>query len=69
MSEKLTKKRVSVTLTRPYLDAMQVLVEARLYESRAELLRAALRRLFRHYALKPFAGDGGGRGREGRRTK
>ena len=49
MTEKLVKKCVCVTLTKPYLDAMEGLVRKGVYVTRAELIMDALRRLFRHY--------------------
>ena len=52
LSEKLPKKRVCVTLTRPYLDAMERLIREDIYASRAELIRDALRRLFSHYEIE-----------------
>ena len=57
MSEKPVKKRVCVTLTKPYLDAMQRLVRKGVYVDRAELIKDALRRLFRHYGIAPFVAE------------
>lgn len=54
LSEKLVKKRVCVTLTKPYLDALDRLVREGVYVDRAELIKDALRRLFRHYGIEPF---------------
>ena len=54
LPEKLVKKRVCVTLTKPYLDALDRLVREGVYASRAELIRVALTRLFRHYGIEPF---------------
>lgn len=53
LSEKV-KKRVCVTLTKPYLDALNRLVREGVYVDRAELIKDALRRLFRHYGIEPF---------------
>jgi len=47
-------KNVCVALTKPYLDAMDGLVREGIYVSRRELVKDALRRLFRHYELEPF---------------
>lgn len=57
MSEKLVKKRVCVTLTEPYLDALDRLVQKGVYVDRAELIKDALRRLFRHYGIEPFVAE------------
>lgn len=51
------KKRGCATLTKPYLDAMERLVRAGVYASRAEVIRDALRRLFRHYGIEPFGAE------------
>lgn len=57
LSEKLVKKRVCVTLTKPYLDALDRLVRQGVYASRADLVKDALRRLFRHYGIEPFGAE------------
>lgn len=49
------KIRVSVTLTKPYVDALDRLVEDGVYVVRGEAVKDALRRLFRHYGVEPFA--------------
>jgi len=54
LPEKLVKKRVCVTLTKPYVDALVSLVREGVYASRAELIRIALRYLFRHHGIEPF---------------
>jgi len=51
----ISKTRVSVTLTKPYLDALDRLIEEGGYVDRGEAIMEALRRLFRHYGIKPFA--------------
>ena len=48
------KTCVSVTLTRPYLDALDRLVEEGVYLSRGEVVLKGLRILFRHHGLDPF---------------
>ncbi len=35
----------------PYLEAMSLLIKDGLYESQAEIIKDALRRLFNHYEL------------------
>jgi len=50
-----TKTRVSVTLTRPYLDAMNRLVEEGVYMSKGTIIVEALRSLLRRRWIEPFA--------------
>ena len=50
-----TKTRVSVTLTRPYLDAMNRLVEEGVYMSKGAIIVEALRDLLRRRGIEPFA--------------
>lgn len=45
------KRRVSAELTKPYLDALERLIREEVYISNAEVVRDALRRLFRHYGI------------------
>lgn len=52
LSEKRVKKRVCVTLTKPYLDAMERLIREGVYVDRAEVIKDALRHLFRHYEIE-----------------
>ena len=53
--ETISKKRLSVTLTGPYLEALDRLVGDGVYASQGEAVKDALRRLFRHYGVEPFA--------------
>jgi len=46
------KKRVEVTMANPYLDGMELLLKDGLYESQAEIVKDALRRLFVHYEIQ-----------------
>ena len=48
------KKNVCVNLTKPYLDAMKSLVQRGVYVNRPDLIKDALRQLFRHYELLLF---------------
>ena len=50
----MEKTRVSVTLTRPYVDALDRLVEEGLNLSKGEIILEALRRLLRGYGMGPF---------------
>jgi len=54
LSEKVEKIRVSVTMTKPYLDTLDRLVEEGVYLSRGEVVNDALRRLFRSYEIEQF---------------
>ena len=51
------KKCVCVTLTKPYLDAMEGLVWGGVYVNRPDIFKEALRRLFRHYEIEPFGAE------------
>jgi Arc/MetJ-type ribon-helix-helix transcriptional regulator len=46
------KERVEVTIADPYLEGMKLLIKDGLYESRAEIVKDALRRLFVHYEIQ-----------------
>ena len=46
------KKRVEVTMANPYLEGMELLIKDGLYESQAEIVKDALRRLFVHYEIQ-----------------
>ena len=46
------KKRVEVTMANPYLEGMELLIRDGLYESQAEIVKDALRRLFMHYEIR-----------------
>ena len=56
MKCKLTpdKKRFSVTLTGPYIDALDSLVKNGLYIDHQATIRDALRRLFQHHGIEPL---------------
>jgi len=51
---KLKKTRVSVTMTKPYLDALDRLVEEGIYLEKGEIVRHSLRDLFRNHGIEPF---------------
>ena len=53
-SGEVEKTRVSVSLTRPYLDALDRLVTEGVYLSKGEIIMEALRSLLRSYGLDPF---------------
>jgi Arc/MetJ-type ribon-helix-helix transcriptional regulator len=50
-----TKTRVSVTLTKPYLDALDRLVEEGIYMSKGTIILEALRDHLRQRGIEPFA--------------
>ena len=54
MSDK-AKTRVSVTLTKAYLDALDRLVEEGIYLSKGEIVLEALRLHLRQQGIEPFA--------------
>jgi Arc/MetJ-type ribon-helix-helix transcriptional regulator len=49
------KTRVSVTLTKAYLDALDRLVEEGIYLSKGEIILEALRSLLRQQGMEPFS--------------
>lgn len=59
LTEKVVKIRVSVTLTKPYLDALDRLVKEGIYLSQGEIILEALRRLLRSYEIAPFSPKSG----------
>ena len=61
LSEQPVTKRVCVTLTEAYLDPMERLIREEAYVSRAEVVKDALRRLFRHYGIEFIKPEGGGK--------
>ena len=58
MSDEVFKKPFSVTLTRPYIECLNHLVEEGIYMEHQEAMREALRRLFQFYGLEPFTDKG-----------
>lgn len=54
MSDKPDKKRFSVTLARPVLDELDLLVEAGSYIDQQDVIRDALRHLLQSYGLGQF---------------
>ena len=49
------KTRISITLTQPYMDALDHLIEKGIYLEHQVAIRDALRLLFRHHGIAPFA--------------
>jgi len=54
VSDKVEKTRISVTMTKAYVDALDHLVEEGLYLNRGEIVLEALRHLFRSHGIEPF---------------
>ena len=50
----LEKERIGLLLTKPYLDALKLLVEKGIYLERQIAIRAALRLLFDSHRIPPF---------------
>ncbi len=50
----MKKKRVSLTLTRVYVEALDHLVEKGIYLEYQVAIRDALRRLFQFHGIEPF---------------
>jgi Arc/MetJ-type ribon-helix-helix transcriptional regulator len=48
----LQKKSLKVTMAAPYVEGMELLIKDGLYESQAEVVKDALRRLFNHYEIR-----------------
>jgi len=54
LSDKRDKKPFSVTLTGPYLEALDYLVNEGIYMDPQDAIKEALRLLFRHHKIEPF---------------
>jgi len=54
VSDKVDKKRISVTLTSVFVNALDQLVEAGIYMEQQGAIRDALRRLFQFHRIEPF---------------
>ena len=55
MPDKTVKRRISLTLTKPYVDALDRLVEEGIYLEPQVAIRAAMRLLFQFHGIEPFA--------------
>jgi len=55
LSEKVEKIRVSVTMTKTYLDALDGLVEKGIYLGRGDAILEAVRNLLKGYGVKTFS--------------
>lgn len=54
MVTNIEKKRLSLTLTQAYVDALDSLVEEGLYLERQVAIREGLRLLFKHHGMELF---------------
>ena len=55
MSDEMVKTHFKVTLTRPYVECLDRLVEEGIYLRHQMAIRDALRHLFEHHGIEPFA--------------
>ncbi len=58
MSDEATRIRVTLTLTKVYVDALDRLVEKGIYLEHQAAIRAALRPLFQFHGIEPFTDKG-----------
>ncbi|GAH35557.1 unnamed protein product [marine sediment metagenome] len=58
MSDKATRVRITLTLTKVYVDALDRLVEEGLYMEHQVAIRDALRHLFQFHGIESFADMG-----------
>lgn len=54
MSKRIRKDRISITLTTPYLDGIEKLLKTGIYQTRADVIKDALKILFEKRKIKPF---------------
>jgi len=54
LQDRADKTRVSVTMTKAYVEALDHLVEEGLYLGRGDIILEALRLLFRRHGIEPF---------------
>ncbi len=57
MSDERVKKRFSVILTGPFLEALDLLIEEGIYKDHQSGIRDALRSLFRFHGIEPFRSE------------
>ena len=55
--EQAARTRIGVTITKPYLDALNHLVENGIYRSKGEVVLEALRILLGRHGIEPFSVD------------
>ena len=57
MPDKNEKTRISVTMTKVYIEALDTLVEKGIYLGRGEAILEATRELLKKYGIEPFASN------------
>lgn len=55
VADKVVKKRIGLTLTRVYVEALDKLVEDGIYMEHQAAIRTALRLLFQFHGIEPFS--------------
>ncbi|GAI65088.1 unnamed protein product [marine sediment metagenome] len=55
MKNRPRKNRISVTMTQPYVTALDGLVEKGLYLGRGDAILESLRQFFKQQGIKPFS--------------
>ena len=58
VSDKAARTRISLTLTKVYVEALDQLVEEGIYLEYQGAIRAALRLLFQFHGIEPFTDKG-----------
>ncbi|MBA7670307.1 hypothetical protein ES703_78452 [subsurface metagenome] len=54
MSKKVKKTRLSLTLTPPYMDRLNILIKKGLFMEKQDAIREFIRDGFKKYGLDPF---------------
>ena len=57
MSKESKRERITIRLTKRYMQLLNDLIERGVYNSRNEAIRDALRLLFEHHSLKVLPGE------------
>jgi len=54
MTDDIVKRRFSVTLTGPYIERLDILVEEGFYVDHQDVIRDGLNRVFQHHGMEPL---------------
>jgi len=57
MSKESKRERITIRLTKRYMQLLNELIETGVYNSRNEAIRDALRLLFEHHGLRVLPGE------------
>jgi len=57
MSKESKRERITIRLTKRYMQLLNELIERGVYNSRNEAIRDALRLLFEHHGLRALPGE------------